>query len=68
MTKEDKAKLAKEISEKSAMIDRLTKQKILHDKESDKLRKIIKKELDKLEALTAKRWPNKPFKTEEYSV
>ena len=37
MTKEDKAKLTKEISEKSALIDRLAKQKTLHDKESDVL-------------------------------
>ncbi len=59
MTKEEKTLLTKQISEQGELIDRLVAKKKFHDKEGDKLKKIIKKELDKLEDLTVKRWPPK---------
>ena len=59
MNKQDKDELTKQIAEQSALIDRLVLKKKSLDKETDKLKNIIKKELDKLELLTAKRWPSK---------
>jgi hypothetical protein len=59
MTKEEKDLLTKQISEQNELIDRLVDKKKFHDKEGDKLKRIIKKELDKLEIMTVKRWPPK---------
>ena len=59
MNKKEKDELTLQIADKSALIDRLVAKKKAHDKEGDKLKKIIKKELDQLELLTAKRWPSK---------